>query len=271
VRGPERSLPIYEVEEQIQVFMAGGYKEIVLTGINLSRFGRDLPGDINLLTLIRRLKQTPWPARFRLSSMEPQDLSSQVLDELAQWPNFCPHFHIPLQSGSAAVLTAMERNYRPGDFENLIRQIFARFPGAAIGLDVMVGFPTESPADFRETRELLDRLPVSYLHVFPYSARPNTPAARLQPVATSTEVQERAKNLRALGWQKKLSFYQGQIGRVAEVLVEGEAAGNSGWVTGLSDNYLRVQLRGDQHAANQVIQVKLQKIAGQALVAEKVR
>ncbi len=271
VRGPERSLPIYEVEEQIQVFMAGGYKEIVLTGINLSRFGRDLPGDINLLTLIRRLKQTPWPARFRLSSMEPQDLSSQVLDELAQWPNFCPHFHIPLQSGSAAVLTAMERNYRPEDFENLIRQIYARFPGAAIGLDVMVGFPTESPADFRETRELLDRLPVSYLHVFPYSARPNTPAARLQPVATSTEVQERAKNLRALGLQKKLSFYQGQIGKVAEVLVEGEAAGNSGWVTGLSDNYLRVQLRGDQHAANQVIQVRLQKIAGQALVAEKVR
>ncbi len=125
VRGPERSLPIPEVEKQIQVFMAGGYKEIVLTGINLSRFGRDLPGEINLLTLIRRLKQTPWPARFRLSSVEPQDLSLEVLDELAQWPNFCPHFHIPLQSGSAAVLKAMQRNYRPEDFEYLIQQIYA--------------------------------------------------------------------------------------------------------------------------------------------------
>ena len=271
VRGPERSLPIPEVEKQIQVFMAGGYKEIVLTGINLSRFGRDLPGEINLLTLIRRLKQTPWPARFRLSSVEPQDLSLEVLDELAQWPNFCPHFHIPLQSGSAAVLKAMQRNYRPEDFEYLLQQIYAAFPRAAIGLDVMVGFPTESPADFQQTRELLERLPVSYLHVFPYSARPDTPAALLRPVATSAAVQARAKSLRALGLQKKLSFYQRQLGNVAEVLVEGEAAGNSGWITGLSENYLRVQLLGDLHAANQVIQVRLQKIAGQALIAEKVR
>ncbi len=123
VRGPERSLPIPEVLKQIQVLIAGGFKEIVLTGINLSRFGRDLPGEQNLLTLIRRLKQTNWTARFRLSSVEPQDLSWELLQELSAWPQFCPHFHVPMQSGAAAVLKAMQRNYRPDQFEALIQQI----------------------------------------------------------------------------------------------------------------------------------------------------
>ena len=268
VRGPERSLSIPEVEKQIWNFIAGGYKEIVLTGINLSRFGRDLPGAINLLTLIRRLKQTNWPARFRLSSVEPQDLASEVLQELAGWPQFCPHFHIPMQSGSAAVLGAMQRNYQPEEFENLIRQIHAMFPTAAIGLDVMVGFPTESPADFRQTRELLNRLPISYLHVFPYSARPGTPSANLRPVAGSQEVQARARDLRALGLQKKLSFYQSQVGKLAEVLVENEVAGETGWVSGLSENYLRVHVINQKDAANHILRIRLKKTKGQVLLGE---
>ena len=208
VRGPERSLPIPEILKQIRVLIAGGFKEIVLTGINLSRFGQDLPGEQNLLTLIRQLKQTDWAARFRLSSLEPQDLTWEVLQELSAWPQFCHHFHVPMQSGAAAVLKAMGRNYQPEQFENLIRQIKLLFPKAAIGMDVMVGFPTESPADFRQTRELLDRLAVSYLHVFPFSARPGTPAADLQPVAESKEIHRRARELRALGSQKKLSFME---------------------------------------------------------------
>ena len=268
VRGPERSLPIPEVVKQIQVLIAGGFKEIVLTGINLSRFGRDLPGDQNLLTLIRRLKQANLTARFRLSSVEPQDLSWEVLQELSAWPQFCQHFHVPMQSGAAAVLQAMQRNYRPEQFEALIQQIKIMFPKAAIGLDVMAGFPTESPADFRQTRELLDRLPVSYLHVFPYSARPGTPAAGLRPLADSKEIHSRARDLRALGLQKKLSFYQRQVGHLAEVLVEGEVAGKSGWVTGLTENYLRVHLRGPRDLANQVIRVRLEKTSGQALIGE---
>lgn len=268
VRGPERSLSIPEVEEQIGNFIAGGYKEIVLTGINLSRFGRDLPGAINLLTLIRRLKQTNWPARFRLSSVEPQDLASEVLLELAGWPQFCPHFHIPMQSGSAAVLTAMQRNYQPSEFEKLIRQIHAMFPRAAIGLDVMVGFPTESPADYQQTRELLNRLPISYLHVFPYSARPGTQAARLRPVAGSQVVQARARDLRSLGLQKKLSFYQSQIGKSAEVLVENEVAGETGWISGLTENYLRVHVINQKNAANHILRIRLRKTKGQVLLGE---
>ncbi len=266
VRGPERSLQGDAVLKQIQILMAGGFKEIVLTGINLSRYGRDLPGEESFLALVRRLKQISWPVRFRFSSVEPQDLSLEMLRELAQWPQFCPHFHIPLQSGSGAVLTAMHRGYQPDWFEDLIQQIVTLFPAAAIGLDVMVGFPTESPADFRQTRQLVERLPIAYLHVFPYSARPGTPAAGLRPLTGSREIQERARDLRALGLQKKLSFYRRQVGQVAEVLVEGDLAGRSGWLTGLTKNYLRVQLPGPGDWANQLIRVRLKEMQGQALI-----
>ena len=268
VRGPERSLPIPEILKQILVLIAGGFKEIVLTGINLSRFGQDLPGEQNLLTLIRQLKQTDWAARFRLSSLEPQDLTWEVLQELSAWPQFCHHFHVPMQSGAAAVLKAMGRNYQPEQFENLIRQIKLLFPKAAIGMDVMVGFPTESPADFRQTWELLDRLAVSYLHVFPFSARPGTPAADLQPAAESKEIHRWARELRALGLQKKLSFMEQQVNQAAEVLVEGEVAGKSGWVTGLTENYLRVEFGGPKGLANQMIGVRLKKTSGQVLIGE---
>lgn len=266
VRGPERSLPLPEVLKQLQILRAGGFKEMVLTGINLSRYGRDLPGEASLATLIRTLRQTSWPVRFRLSSLEPQDLTWEVLQELAQWPQFCRHFHIPLQSGSDAVLTSMHRSYQAGWFEALVQQIHTIFPEAAIGLDVMVGFPTESPADFRQTRELLARLPISYLHVFPYSPRPNTPAACMQPVVGSLEVKKRARDLRALGLQKKLLFNQRQVGQTAEVLVEGEVPGKSGWVTGLTGNYLRVHLSGPGDWANHVMRVRLEKGEGQTLI-----
>jgi threonylcarbamoyladenosine tRNA methylthiotransferase MtaB len=265
VRGPERSLPLANLLDQLQILIAGGIKEIVLTGINLSRYGRDLPGGEGLLTLVRRLKEAHWPVRFRFSSLEPQDLSEELLQELAQWPQFCPHFHIPMQSGAAAVLAVMRRDYQPDWFAALVQHISALFPSAAIGLDVLVGFPTESPADFLQTRELLARLPVSYLHVFPYSARPGTPAASLQSLLESREIQERARDLRALGVQKKMAFYQRQVGQEAEVLIEGKAA-RSGWVTGLTANYVRVHLPGPKEWANQVIRVRLEEINGQALI-----
>jgi threonylcarbamoyladenosine tRNA methylthiotransferase MtaB len=161
---------------------------------------------------------------------------------------------------------SMHRSYQAGWFETLVQQIHTMFPEAAIGLDVMVGFPTESPADFRQTRELLARLPISYLHVFPYSPRPNTPAACIQPVVGSLEVKRRARDLRALGLQKKLLFNQRQVGQTAEILVEGEAAGKSGWMTGLTGNYLRVHLPGPGGWANHVIRVRLEKLEGQVLI-----
>lgn len=268
VRGPERSLPVPDVLRQIDGFIGNGFKEIVLTGINLSRYGTDLPGQESLLTLVRGLQQTSRPVRFRFSSLEPQDLSWELLQELAGWPEFCPHFHLPLQSGSAAVLTAMHRMYQPEGFAALIHQIAGTFPAATIGLDIMVGFPSETPADFEQTYTLLDRLPIAYLHVFPFSARPGTPAAAMHPLAGSREVQERARTLRDLGARKKRVFCRRQLGQAAEVLVEGKVAGRSGWLKGLTENYLRVHLPGPEEWANQLIRVRLKEIEGQVLIGE---
>lgn len=265
VRGPERSLPPDQVLSQLQTLVQHGSGELVLTGINLSRYGQDLPDSPSLATLCRALKKSGWPARLRLSSLEPQDLSLQLLQELAAWPQFCPHFHIPLQSGADAVLRAMHRSYDAAWFADLVQQIVAWFPSAAIGLDVLVGFPTETPADFAQTRDLLARLPLTYLHVFPYSPRPHTPAAQLRPRNDRRQIETWARELRALAADKKQAFYQRHLGQIVEVLVEGALPGQPGLITGLTANYLRVHCPGPAAWAKQIIRVKLSKLAGGAL------
>lgn len=265
VRGPERSLPLRQVLAQLQVLVAQGCRELVLTGINLSRYGHDLPESTSLVTLCRTLRQMDWPVRLRLSSLEPQDLAPALLQELANWPQFCPHFHLPLQSGADEVLAAMQRSYQASWFEALVHQLAAQFPRAAIGLDVLVGFPTESDAAFRKTRDLLARLPIAYLHVFPFSPRPGTLAAQLPATVDGHQMERRARELRALAAAKRVSFYQRQVGQVVDVLVEGELRGRPGWLTGLTDNYLRVHCPGPREWANQVIRVRLAKITGPAL------
>lgn len=266
VRGPERSLPSSDLLRQLQHLSDAGFQEIVFTGVNLSRYGRDLPGDKGLIDLVRLLRQTSWPLRFRFSSLEPQDISYGLLRELSDWPHFCPHFHIPLQSGASAVLAAMHRNYQPAWFEALIRELTALFPQAAVGLDVMVGFPTETAAAFEQTKELLNRLPVAYLHVFPYSARPGTEAAVLSPQTSAREVGQRARSLRDLSHGKKLEFYQRHLGQVVEVLVEGPVAHRPGWLKGLTANYLRVMLPGPPEWVNRFIRLRLIEMNGQDLI-----
>ena len=260
VRGPERSLPADQVLAQLRVLVQQGFREVVLTGINLSRWGRE--AGASLAALCRRLKEAAWPLRLRLSSLEPVDLTPSLLAVLADWPAFCPHFHIPLQSGSDEVLRAMGRPYRAAWFVELVYELARRFPTAAIGLDVMVGFPTETTAAYEQTRELVARLPLAYLHVFPYSPRPGTPAARLPAAASPGEVARWARDLRALAAEKKRAFYQRQVGKVVAVLAEGEAAGQPGWLTGLTDNYVRVLWPGAPTAAKQVVQVRLESWAG---------
>lgn len=268
VRGPERSLPLPDVLTQLQTLAQAGYRELVLTGINLSRYGLDLPETINLAALCQVLQANSWPARFRLSSLEPQDITPQLLEVLAGWPQFCPHFHLPLQSGADPILQAMGRPYRAAWFVDMVQNLAARFPHAALGLDVLVGFPTETAADFNRTRELLDSLPITYLHVFPYSPRPGTPAAAL-PVRTSqAEVRARAQELRRLAMAKKQAFSQSQVGQLVEVLVEGEVPGLPGWLTGLTANYLRVQLPGPGAWANSVVRVRLEKFTGVCLMGQ---
>lgn len=270
VRGPERSLPPDQVVEQLRHLVQGGCREVVLTGINLSRYGSDLAASVSLATLCRALQAAAWPVRIRLSSLEPLDITTDLLNVLEDWPQFCPHFHIPLQSGSDAVLQAMGRPYRAAWFAEMLQEVHRRFPAAAIGLDVVVGFPTETAATYARTRELLASLPLTYLHVFPYSPRPGTAAAALTPQVDQRQISAWARDLRTLAAAKKQAFSQGQIGQVVEVLVEGEVAGHPGLVSGITANYLRVHCPGAPAWANRMVRVRLAKLSGGVLFGHPV-
>ena len=268
VRGPRRSLDPESVLAAFHKLAGLGYREVVLTGVDLGQYGLDHAPASSLAALVRRVANQAWPFRVRLSSLEPMMVTPELLDELAAWGDFCPHFHLPLQSGAAPVLAAMGRPYGPGEFRDLVREISRRFPGAGLGLDVLVGFPGESDADFEATRSLVEGLPVTYLHVFPYSPRPGTPAADLPPLPGNL-VQARARIMRELGQAKKIQFLEAQLGQVREVLVEGPAA-PAGWLQGLSDHYLRVTFPGPPAMRNRRVMVRLRARQGESLVGEAV-
>jgi threonylcarbamoyladenosine tRNA methylthiotransferase MtaB len=266
VRGPRRSLDPAAVLAAFQELAGLGYREVVLTGVDLGQYGLDHTPPTSLAALVRRLTKKPF--RVRLSSLEPMMVTTELLDELAAWENFCPHFHLPLQSGAAPVLAAMGRPYGPGEFRDLVREISRRFPDLGLGLDVLVGFPGETAADFEATRTLVASLPVTYLHVFPYSPRPGTPAADL-PSLPGTIIRERARLMRELGQAKKRRFLEAQRGQVREVLVEGPAA-TPGWLQGLSDHYVRVIFPGPPTWRNRLVRVRFQDIKEELLLGETV-
>ncbi len=266
VRGPRRSLEMDAVERALHELADLGYREVVLTGVDLGQYGLDHKPATSLAALVRRLRKTAWPFRVRLSSLEPQMVTNELLDELAAWPDFCPHFHLPLQSGAAPVLAAMGRPYGPQEFHDLVCGINRRFPNAGLGLDVLVGFPEETASDFAATRDLVAALPVTYLHVFPYSPRPGTPAALLKPLP-GKEIQVRARIMRELGQRQKQQFQEAQVGQVREVLVEGPAA-QGGYLQGLSDHYLRVVFPGPAAWRNRLVKVRFLKRQGEVMAGE---
>jgi threonylcarbamoyladenosine tRNA methylthiotransferase MtaB len=269
VRGPRRSLEPEAVLAAMHNLAEQGYREVVLTGVDLSQYGLDHSPPGSLAGLVQRLKKnTKMPFRVRLSSLEPQMVTPELLDELASWPNFCPHFHLPLQSGAAAVLAAMGRPYGPEEFRALVSEINRLFPGAGLGLDVLVGFPSETAANFEATRDLVAGLPVTYLHVFPYSPRPGTPAATLKSLPGGV-IQERARIMRKLSQEKKQQFMEAQLGQVREVLVEGPAD-QPEHLQGLSDHYLRVAFPGPAEWRNRMVRVRLLARLGEVLLGEAV-
>jgi len=267
VRGPGRSLPPEEVRSSLETLAARGFQEVVLTGIDLGQYGKDLSPPLNLARLLRGLAQVALPVRLRLSSLEPQEISAELLETLSKVPHLCPHFHLPLQSGSPAVLAAMGRPYHPDHFRGLVMNLHRQFPQAAIGLDVLVGFPAETSADFEATMALVETLPLAYLHVFPFSPRPGTPAQNLRPLPAE-EVQLRAQAMRKLGQRKKAAFYQDQVGQVGEVLIEGPAPGRPGWLKGLAANYLRVILPGPPGWQNRRLLVKFIAVQEEVLAGK---
>ena len=235
VRGRSRSASPEQVITQVRT-LAEKYREIVLSGINLGRWGRDLGGQVRLAGLVRRLLEETPVERLRLSSVEPMDFSDDLLRLMADSPRIAKHVHAPLQSGSDRVLRRMHRKYRPRHYAERILKARAWMPECAVGADVMTGFPGETDAVFEESRTFIESLPFTYLHVFTYSERPGTPAAE-EPAQIPVAVRkQRTHALRELSARKNLDFRRAMVGRTLSVVTLDEGA------RALSENYLKVTL-----------------------------
>lgn len=238
VRGRSRSLPLEGVRSQMDQFLNHGYQEVVLTGIHLGQWGKDFEPSQNLAALLRFLDKDPVPAHVRLSSLEPMEWSDELIGQLASHPWICPHFHVPLQSGDEEILKRMHRPYTPRQYSDIVQELRHLFPDAALGADVLVGFPGESEQNFQNTLQLIAQLPLTYLHVFPFSVRPGTPAALLPKRISSVELKHRAQALQDLAAEKKRAFGMRFLGRWIEVMAETEVKRR--WWKGTSGNYLQI-------------------------------
>ncbi len=264
-RGKSRSATIAEVVSQAQAIASKGVKEIVLTGINLGDFGIvQSKRQANFFQLIQALERIVDIDRFRISSIEPNLLNEEIISFVAQSKRFMPHFHIPLQSGSDKILQAMRRRYRTALYQEKVFSIKQQMPTCCIGVDVIVGFPGEDEQDFLETYQFLNALPVSYLHVFPYSERANTQANSMSEVVPRSERARRSSMLRILSEKKLRHFYTQQLGQFATVLFENEIDQES--IEGFTENYIRVQLPYQKGLANSVHKVQLKEVNAAGLV-----
>jgi threonylcarbamoyladenosine tRNA methylthiotransferase MtaB len=264
VRGDSRSLPADEVIRQVELLLDQGFKEIVLTGIHLGAYGRDLSTRENLAGLVGKILQQDRLERLRLSSVEPLELTDEVIELVAQSQRMARHFHIPLQSGSDRILRLMRRPYLANYYAGLVEKVRRLVPDAGIGADVMVGFPTETEADHEKTKELLVALSITYLHVFPYSERPGTASAGLRPLVPSLVVQQRGLELRQLGAKKNLQFRRSFLSKNLSVITL-ETDGQQSGVEAVSSNYLRVEIPMQGIAPNQVLQVQVTEITDNGL------
>ncbi len=252
-RGHSRNQPIAQLVEQAQTIAQRGVKEIILTGVNTGDFGRST-GE-RFVDLLRALVQVPGIERYRISSIEPNLLTDEVLEVVMQSPKVLPHFHIPLQSGSDRILGLMRRRYRSELFAQRVERVRELMPQAFVGVDVIVGFPSETEADFMASYQLLERLQVSYLHVFPYSPRPNTPAAAMPDQVPAAVSRQRVAQLTELSNQLHKQFCDSQRGTTHSVLWE--SARKDGQMFGFTDNYIKVAAPYDPQLVNTIAPITL--------------
>ena len=263
-RGRSRSYGLDQVLAQSAIFAEQDYKEVVLTGIHLGHYGLDLEPKTNLTNLVRALVGQNLPIRYRLSSLEPTEITDELLDLMAASPSIMPYLHIPLQSGDDGILKKMNRRYPAATFAEKVNKSSERLPGVAIGVDVLVGFPGEDEAAFRNTYELLESLPVSYLHVFPYSKRPGTVAAAMGDQLPKKVKEERVALLRDLDHKKRRDFYRKHLGSVQQVLVEGRKKGQM--MRGFSENYIPVHFKAPSSLVNTLVAVRLEGLADEGVM-----
>jgi threonylcarbamoyladenosine tRNA methylthiotransferase MtaB len=300
VRGQSRSLPRERVITEVRTLVEAGYREVVISGINLGRWGRDLEvvgrrslvvgeqqtfssvhsnqqpesnperpttNGQRLEVLIRAILDQTSLQKLRISSVEPMDWSDELIGLVAASGRIAKHAHVPMQSGSDAVLRRMHRKYRPWHYRERILKIRAAMPTAAIGADVMVGFPGETEAEFGETRRMIEELPFTYLHVFTYSARPGTPAAEQPGQVPVAVARERNRVLREIASRKKAAFMRSLVETVVEAITL--QSGGAEFTEALTDNYLKMKISG-HHEANRWLDVKVEGVNGEMLVGNPV-
>ncbi len=263
VRGSSRSLPSDAVLKAMHDFALSGVREVVLSGINLGSYGRDLNPRVSLLNVLRRIVDETPIESIRVSSIEPMDVTQDFVQLLASTPRFAPHFHMPLQSGSDPTLRAMRRWYRAAHYERRVELIREFLPNAAVGADVIAGFPGESEKNFQETLEFIDRLSFTYLHVFSFSPRPGTSAAEMPGHLAPSEIRRRASALRALAASKESSFRTVQAGHAIRALTlhknkvgPKKPACETEWTPALTGNFLKVRVEGSL-PANQWVEITM--------------
>jgi threonylcarbamoyladenosine tRNA methylthiotransferase MtaB len=287
VRGQSRSLDPDRIICEVNALVESGYREVVLSGINLGRWGRDLgisaqpsavsdaqrptTNDQRLASLIRTILSETAVEKLRISSVEPMDWTDELISLVVTSPRIAKHAHVPMQSASDAVLRRMHRRYRPWHYREKIEKIHAAMPTAAIGADVMVGFPGETDAEFDATRRMVEDLPFTYLHVFTYSPRPGTPAAVMPNQVPLHTARERNRILRELAAEKKLAFMRSFVGKEIEAITlrsqecAGEGARATRFTEALTDNYLKLHLKG-RHEPNRWLRARVEDVDAGALV-----
>lgn len=241
-RGGCRSATPPEVETEFERLVKSGCAEVVLTGIHIGTYGSDLGPGINLAGLLKKLIRSTGGTRIRLSSIEPNEITQEIIERLGQ--GICRHLHIPLQSGDDTLLMSMKRRYSSSYYQDLLEKIARQVPGIALGADIIVGYPGEGEVEFQNTMRLVERSPLTHLHVFSYSPRPGTPAADMKGQVPERIKKERGNILRALGMNKNLMFRKKHQGSELQVVVENKIDPGSGLFTGLTDNYIRMNIYG---------------------------
>ena len=263
VRGRSRSMAPKTVLDLLSPIGSSGYKEVVLTGIHLGAYGLDLSPQTSLLNLLQEIeKQKPVP-RIRLSSIEPNEITQELIDLLADSKLVCHHLHLPLQSGDNTILRKMNRPYSSESFHSLVLRLTNVIQDLAIGVDVIVGFPGEGEEEFYHTLHLLEELPITYLHVFPFSPRKGTLAFSLSEKVNSNTVKTRSEILRQLSKKKRESFYRSYLNKKLPILIEARRHRKSGLLKGLSRNYIPVLIDGGNELMNTEIPVRVTSVEGE--------
>lgn len=252
-RGKSRSLPIDDVLAQFKKILSDGYKEIILTGVNVGDYGHSI--GTNLFELLKKMIEVEGEFRIRISSIEPNLLSDDIIELTKNSKKLVNHFHIPLQSGSDKLLKLMRRRYNSDFFKEKILSVIETIPDVGIGIDVISGFPGETDEDFKITYDLLKSLPVSYLHAFTYSERENTDALKIEDIVPVRIRKERTNLLRALSDEKRNEFNNKMIGTVETVLFEGE--NHNGFMTGFTSNYIKVKSKFNVDLINKFTQIRI--------------